>query len=424
MLIEFKVSNFRSIGEEQTLSLVPASNQKDFLKNIIENGKNSSLNVIAVYGANGSGKTNILRALAVFCYLIERSAKLASTDVLIYDPFLLREGWSDKPTFFEIIFSINELRYRYGFVYNEKRILKEWLYRKNLGREVKVFERESDIIDTSSSLKANSNIIDAAIEATGNNALFLSKLDTFNIEEVNDIFQFFNSCVHIDGMITDHFRNLNATWNNESIKNSVKNHLRRLKLGLVDIEVKAEEESSNNYPTKKEKYKIFSKHILYDREGKPTKRHITWEFLKRESSGSIKALELSSPLVVVLKVGGILVIDEIEAQMHPLLTIDTINLFLNKKTNPNNAQLIFSTHDTNLLSYASLRRDQIYFAEKNEWESTEIYSLSDFVYIDQLSGKEMKERPDTDKEKRYIEGRYGAIPVLGSMSKLKSNKNG
>jgi hypothetical protein len=118
--------------------------------------------------------------------------------------------------------------------------------------------------------------------------------------------------------------------------------------------------------------------------------------------------------------GGVLIIDEIEAKMHPKMTLDTIDLFLNKETNPHNAQLIFATHDTNLLTYSRLRRDQIYFAQKNKWESTEIYSLSDFVYIGSNDPAKLeKERPDTDKEKRYIEGRYGAIPMLGNIAELK-----
>ncbi len=98
------------------------------------------------------------------------------------------------------------------------------------------------------------------------------------------------------------------------------------------------------------------------------------------------------------------------------MTLDIINLFLNEKINKHRAQLIFTTHDTNLLSYAKLRRDQIYFAEKNSWESTEIYSLSDFKYLNDLDGSTSNERPDTDKEKRYIEGRYGAVPLLGKFS--------
>ncbi|MDP2113110.1 MAG: AAA family ATPase, partial [Bacteroidota bacterium] len=121
--------------------------------------------------------------------------------------------------------------------------------------------------------------------------------------------------------------------------------------------------------------------------------------------------------------GGVLIIDEIEAKLHPVMTLNTIDVFLDKDSNPNNAQLIFATHDTNLLSYSKLRRDQICFAEKNKWESTEIYSLSDFVYFGDKNGefKTEKERPDTDKEKRYFEGRYGAIPALGNFQKFIRN---
>jgi len=108
------------------------------------------------------------------------------------------------------------------------------------------------------------------------------------------------------------------------------------------------------------------------------------------------------------------------------MTLHTINMFLDKEININNAQLIFATHDTNLLSYASLRRDQIYFCEKNEWESTEFYSLSDFVYLDKNGAnlKSTKERPDTDKEKRYFEGRYGAVPILGNFNPVGVSSNG
>lgn len=133
-------------------------------------------------------------------------------------------------------------------------------------------------------------------------------------------------------------------------------------------------------------------------------------------------MQLSGPILWTLANGGVLIIDEIEAKLHPIMTLNTIEAFLNKESNPNNAQLIFATHDTNLLSYAKLRRDQICFAEKNKYESTEIYALSDFIYFDKNNdSKSEKERPDTDKEKRYFEGRYGAIPVLGEFQTFLRN---
>ncbi|GGE47952.1 hypothetical protein EV200_104160 [Pedobacter psychrotolerans] len=422
MLLEFKVANFRSIGEEQVLSLVPSENQKEYFQNILTEGNYSALNLISIYGANGSGKSNVLKAISVFLYKIKSSSKFSSTQSLIFDPFILREGWKLKPTTFEITFILNDSRYRYGFTYNKTTILKEWLFRKKIGREVNVFQREGEIIDPSSSLKGNAKLIDAAVEGTKDNALFLSSLDALNIEEATEIFEFFQKFLSLDGTNTTPLRDDKARWENEKIKSLVTSQIKRLNLGIVDIEAREEfdEENSEAVPN----FKIMAKHRYYDPTGEPTKRRMSWDFYKRESSGSKKVLELSAPILAILQTGGVLSIDEIEANMHPLLTLDTINLFLNKETNPRNAQLIFTTHDTNLLSYSKLRRDQIYFAEKNNWESTELYSLSDFVYMEANGDKIGKERPDSDKEKRYIEGRYGAIPVFGRLDAQEVEHNG
>ena len=122
-------------------------------------------------------------------------------------------------------------------------------------------------------------------------------------------------------------------------------------------------------------------------------------------------------MVKSLKTGGVLIIDEVEAFMHPIMTLTLIELFMNPESNPNRTQLIFSTHDTNLLNYLKLRRDQVYFMEKNKWESSELFSLSDFKHRN-AEGEELSERWDSDKEKRYIEGRYGAIPFLGGFKQF------
>lgn len=349
MLIDFRVSNFRSIGEEQILSLIPATDQEEYQENIFREGKIEALNVIAIYGANASGKSNLLRALKVFRSIIQGSIKHPPTELLEYDPFFLRDGWEQKPTTFEITVTIEKIRYRYGFSYDRSEIAMEWLFRKTTGREVTIFKRQGEIIDPTSSLKGNAKIIDGAIEATRENSLFLSALDLFNIPEADTILKSLSALLVVDGSM------------------------------------------SRNDP-------------------------------ERGSGGSMKVPELSDPVTLSLEAGGILIVDDIGAGMHPLLRLATINLFLNKETNPRNAQLIFSTHDTTLLSYARLRRDQIYFAEKNSWQSTDIYSLSDFIYVDETSGSETKERPDTDKEKRYLEGRYGAVPRF-FVNKMPSGPN-
>lgn len=430
MLIEFKVSNYRSIGDEQILSLIPDKKKGDADDNIIFNGKHKALNAVAVYGANASGKSNLLLSMSLFDKLVHLSARSSSTSPLPYDPFLLRKGWERKPTKFEVTFIINKVKYRYGLTFYQEKIATEWLYRKALGREVYLFLREDDIIDTSSGFKGNKKILDAAIEATRPNALFLSTCDMFNIEEAKTIFQWFKRFYMIDGLNTETV-NINTVilWEkNKEYRKKINNYMTKLGLSLVEIDIITRDFDAAELPSslsdnerKKfikrlsgaKSFTINAKHKVYASDGKETNNSLSWDFEERESAGTNQALHLSGPILWILSSGGVLIIDEIDAKLHPIMTMETINLFLDKETNPNNAQLIFATHDTNLLSYSNLRRDQIYFAEKNKWESTEIYSLSDFVYIDNS-----KERPDTDKEKRYFEGRYGAIPVLANFHSL------
>lgn len=432
MLLEFKVSNYRSIGEEQTISLMPAPKQKDHLQNIITKGKHLALNAVSLYGPNGGGKSNVLKSMSLLDRLVNVSARISSTTRLPYDPFLLREGWSDKPTTFEISFVIDDDRYRYGLAFNASEIEKEWLFRKSVGREVILFEREGDIIDVSSGYGGSKKIIDAAIEATRTNALFLSTCDILNVEIAKSIMQWFRHFNMIDGLNTD-IEEIKTVelWQSDDYREKIKSYLSSLSLNIVDVDVTTKEFEESELPDDMPKnvkaqlartlkgsqsYAVFAKHRVYDAEKNPTTKTHTWKWEERESSGAKKAFRLSGPVLWALANGGVLIIDEIEAKLHPILTLNTIDAFLNKESNPNDAQLIFATHDTNLLSYLKLRRDQICFTEKNEWESTEIYSLSDFVYLEEKNGefKSEKERPDTDKEKRYFEGRYGAIPALGS----------
>lgn len=436
MLLEFKVFNYRSIGDEQIMSLIPAPKQKDHLQNIINKGRYQALNAISLYGPNGGGKSNILKAMSLLGGLVHISARTSSTTRLPYDPFLLREGWEDKPTGFEISFVIEENRYRYGLEFTSTEIKKEWLFRKSTGREVSLFEREGEIIDVSSGYNGSKKIIDAAIEATRINSLFLSTCDILNVEEAKRIMQWFRHFSMIDGLNTE-FEEIQTVglWEDKEYREKIKQYLASLSLNIVDVDVTTKDFEESELPddmpksmksqlTKtlkgKQSYTVFAKHRIYDYNALPTGKTHSWKWEDRESSGAKKAFQLSGPVLWALANGGVLIIDEIEAKLHPVMTLNTIDVFLDKDSNPNNAQLIFATHDTNLLSYSKLRRDQICFAEKNKWESTEIYSLSDFVYFGEKNGefKSEKERPDTDKEKRYFEGRYGAIPALGNFQKF------
>lgn len=432
MLLEFRVTNFRSIGEEQVLSLLPTNGQKEYNENIISDGKYTSLNAVAIYGANGGGKSNLLRGIDVMRRIILRSAQASSTSKLPYDPFLLRDGFDGIDTSFEIIFVIDNSRYRYGFSYNQDKISEEWLFRKVVGRETKLFERVDDVIDVSSGFKSSGRIIDLAVETTRDNTLFLSMCDMLNVEEAKIIFSWLAKLDIINGQ---HSRlregQTAALLLTQDYAEIIKDYLKSVCLNIQNIEVETtdleqlDERSKRNYLLRMANRggvvpaKVLAHHTIYDIHSNPTDRTQAWDWDERESSGSQKAMHLSGPILWALVNGGILIVDEIEAFLHPIMTLNTIETFMDPKSNPKKAQIIFATHDTNLLSYAKLRRDQIYFAEKNKWESTELFSLSDFKYYGERNGQTISEseRPDVDKEKRYIEGRYGAIPTLGEFNK-------
>lgn len=420
MLIEFRASNYRSIGDEQILSMVPSMNQKEYPENILTQGKYNSLIALSIYGANGSGKSNLVNAFVAMVYMVTFSHQLPSTSVLPYDPFLLREGFPGMGTTFEVTFLINEIRYRYGFTYDKNTIRKEWLMRKSVGREVNLFSREGNTIDVTAGLKGNSKNISAAIDATKENGLFLSALDTLNIEEAKEIIRWFGNIKAISGLHPELYKMQTVSMLQNPLEADViKDYLGSLCLNISDVGLRKRENGVGNMNFLNfSNYVVTASHQFYDAEKKPTENKVVWDWETHESSGSTKAMNLSGAMVSSLKTGGIIVIDEIEAFMHPIMTLKTIELFLDKETNQKNAQIIFATHDTNLLTSARLRRDQIYFAEKNDWESTEIYSLSDFKYITDRDGEVLseRERPDADKEGRYIEGRYGAIPLLGNMN--------
>lgn len=424
MLVEFSVSNYRSIGDKQTLSLTPAPKQKEYPNNVIVEGPFAALNAIAIYGSNASGKSNLLRCISMMDEIVHISSRTSSTTKLPFDPFALKEGYVDKPTEFEIVFVKDEKRYRYGFSYTQPSIMREWLYRKNVGREVLLFLREGDVIDVRSGFQGSKKLIDTAVEATRDNALFLSQCDSLNVEEAVSIMAWFDTLHIINGLYTEkHEVSTVELWQQMPYREKINQYMSTIAMDIqgIDISIKKVDESDlpSGIPAqlrdKISKYNVQSFHHTYSKDNNPKREFLSWDFYKHESEGSQKALQLSGPVLKALMNGEILVIDEMEAKLHPIITLNIIDMFLDPNCNPKHAQLIFATHDTNLLGYSKLRRDQIYFTEKNKWESTELFSLSDFVYFNEKNGEiiEEKERKDTDKEKRYLEGRYGAIPFLG-----------
>lgn len=415
MIIEFRIDNYKSIGEEQIMCLKPARDIANFPENVFAQSGEAALNVIALYGGNSSGKSNFLEALSVMDYMVSMSARFNSISTLPYLPFELKDDLLTKPTKMEVVLSTEGSVYKYGFLFNHTAILKEWLFLKQANEYIPLFMREGDVVDVEEKFSDKQIIVDSAIASTKDNCLFLSMADSFNLDHAKAVMSCFNKLNVIDELETESQRNTTAYMVRSNYKSEIEKYMASLGVNLAGLKFKFEDKNDSSTSISVGKMLIEAVHQTYNSDGTKAKGTRIWAF-KHESAGTKKSLELSGPIVWALKNGGTLVVDEIEASLHPVLTLTIIEMFLNSETNPKQAQLIFATHDTNLLSYSNLRSDQIYFAEKNNWECTQIFSLSDFIFFKD----ELKERviAKNERERKYIEGRFGAIPVLGDFRKF------
>ncbi len=427
MLIEFSVGNYRSFKEPVTFSMV-AANLVAKYKNLDENNVFAAdkdlrlLKSAAIYGANASGKSNLARALSFMKqFMINSSKETQSTDEIGVEPFRLNTETEGKPSYFELVFLMDGIKYRYGFEATRERVTSEWLFYVPKVRETKLFERDFDTIRPSKNYDA-----DGIQQRTRSNALFLSVSAQFNVELAERILEWLTDNLNIISGLHDRlYRDytVKCFTNNEN-RSDIVNLIKNLDLGISEIQVDQEDFPVDSLPDeipdelKKMIVKagvkatsIGTEHRKFDSEGN-YKYLEKFDLVRHESQGTQKVFALAGPLITALKKGEVLIIDEFDARLHPLISLAILEMFNSQETNSNNAQLIFITHDTNLLSNKIFRRDQIWFTEKNRYGATDLYSLAEY-----------KIRNDATFESNYIKGRYGAIPYLGNLKHL-INSNG
>lgn len=420
MILEFTVENYRSFYGKKTLVLEADKALKECSDmNLFEYNKHTLLRSLALYGANSSGKSNLVSAMHTMARCVLLSVKLNDNEELEYDPFLLLKG-NDSPTMFEIVFLKGDYYYRYGFRYNLERIVDEWLFRKTTPRskEQMLFVRNEEGIFVD-----EGNFPEGAgyEEKTNDNRLFLSLCQQLGGEISRQVISWFQSDFNvISGLNNQQYRSYSKLFFHKKEQYSVDalEFFQKLRLGFNSILTHEEEPNiPSDLPTElramfqkemqgKKSIELDSVHNVYSEKGKVIGT-INFSFEDRESSGTNKLFDLSGPIFETLYSGAVLVVDELDAKMHPLISQYIIELFNNPETNPKNAQLIFTTHDTHLLSQKILRRDQIWFTEKDAKEQTDLYSLMDIVLPDGT-----KPRNDANYERNYIAGRYGAIPYI------------
>lgn len=422
MLLEFRVKNFLSIKDEVCLDL-RATSITDFGKtNLIQTERYNVLKGAVIYGANSSGKSNLIKAMSTMRRIVFQSFEKSSTSDLNIEPFLLDTVSENEPSFFEVTFLLNTIKYRYGFELTNFEVKAEWLMEAKKIAEKYLFVRENDGIDVNPQYKEAKDLE----EKTRDNALFLAVIDQFNGKLASQIMKWFNNFITISGL--SHERYKAVTF--QMLEKKEKKHLLQsfydnLDLGFNSVEVKKKEFNTNDIPEDMPEHIV--KQLVTDLEGKKIvdvktmhkKRNpednsfidVEFDMRSQESSGTNKVFNISGPIFDVLTDGGVLVIDELDASLHPLLTLSITRLFNSTEHNPKSAQLIFSTHDTNLFSYGKFRRDQIYFIEKDNNFSSDLYSL-----VEYKGDGGITVRKDRKFEKDYIQGRYGAIPFIGNVS--------
>lgn len=398
MLVNFTFKNFRSFKNEMTLSMEAASIQ-ELSEAVVESCGEDLLPVAVMYGANSSGKSNVLKALKAMRDVLLNSVKLNPKDRLEAEPFSLDMTSGEEPTSFEIQFTLNGSKFRYGFDYTTEAIIAEWLYEKRSGeREFELFLRSGNEFRISKTRFAEGMGKQAA---TPDNRLFVSLVAQLNGKVSQSILDWFSNIEYMSGMDGKGYagKTLEMLFMNKNGSAEIKHFFDEANLGFMDIDVKLDN-------AEEVKMRAETVHWLYDEKGN-RKGVRNFPTDKMESEGTKKIIEIAGPIFDAILHGKILIVDELDAKLHPFLTRKIIGLFMNKEFNKTGAQLIFATHDTNLLNIQYLRRDQIWFTEKDKSDSTDLYSLVEFR---DDSGN--KVRNDRNIEKDYINGRYGAIPFM------------
>lgn len=420
MLINFTVGNYRSFKNEKTLSMEAAS-IKEHQDAVISVDKYKLLPLAVLYGANSSGKSNVLSAFSVMKHVVVNSVKLNPDEEIVpFFPFMLDTKSFGLPTSFEVGFLIGTTYYRYGFEYNEKIIATEWLYERLPGeKEYNLFLRSGSAYKVSPTRFAEGK---GKETNTSDNRLFLSLVAQLRGQKSVKIIEWFSNINFISGLDNSGYESFTKQMIQYRLEGFLPafNFFQKLQLGFKDIKVK-ETEMSNDFkkalagvPLDVQKKMLQERntelrtiHEVFDENGNVTRLDEFSEEMM-ESEGTKKVIELSGPLFDTLLNGKILLVDELDAKLHPILTRNIIMLFNDPQQNKKGAQLIFATHDTNLLNINYVRRDQVWFTEKDPQESTDLYSLVEFK-----DEEGIKVRKDRSLAKDYINGRFGAIPFIG-----------
>ena len=414
MLVEFRAQNFRSLRDEQVLSLVASSDKSQLDTHALETGLKAAPHVLksaVVYGANASGKSNLIKALQYMRGVVLESASLQPGQTFErLQPFRLDATSAAEATAFEVTFLLEGVRYQYGFSMTQQRIVSESLLVYKAFKPQRWFDRRydaetgKDVYEFGTGLKGAKNLWEGA---TRPNALFLSMAVQLNSESLRPVFDWFANRLVIfneQAQLSPQFSV--QMLKQESQRKAICDFLRAADISIADIEVTTKQTMVHTFNfdlvTGKREESVGEQAVDDVKIHHVTDSGRAIFDLSDESSGTRNLLFLAGPILDILSKGLTLVVDELDTSLHTLLVQALVRMFHRPDANTGNAQLIFTTHDTSLLdAYGLFRRDQIWFVEKKPDQSSELFSLMEF-----------SPRKKEALERGYLQGRYGALPLL------------
>lgn len=458
MLIQFTIQNFLSFRDEITFSLIGVDSEKQHTDHLTKNATtegHSLIPIAAIYGANAAGKSNFIKAISFVKKLVLEGTQ--SSQIIPVYPFKL-DNYYQKPSKFELIFTYQDIQYSYGFRLNSKQIIEEWLYGTPLAQEEEImyFERETETskdqqttVEYGLFFQENNKdrlpFLNFIAEGTRPNQLLLTEAIDRNVKELLPVFNWFKTRLNVITAESD-FAGLEIMIDNDEIfTDFLDQFLKSAGAGIDSIVTeKVELDFERHFPeipkfirddirqdlenldhnsviivknsekrhlmlSKNEKNILFITDLKIKHRGE--NNNLVDFSLEEESDGTQRLINLIPSLFALQRdADQVVFIDELDRRLHPLLTQRFIEAFLRLR-NPKN-QLIFTTHDTNLLDLQLLRRDEIWFVEKNHQGVSTAYSLVEF-----------KMRSDLKIEKGYLNGRFGSIPFFGDLESLGWTKN-
>jgi len=414
MVLEIRLANFFSIKDEVVLDLRAANintqKAKVLKNNIFDINKTKVLKTVAIYGANASGKSNIIKTIRFCNAMIFESHLHNENTIYKFQPFKF-QGYNNKPSTYFIRFISNNIEYEYSFSLTQTKIISESLYFYPQGRIKKVFTRDERKGKAKKEKYSFGSVIrrpmDVA-ENTSDKTLYISRASQMDRIIAKEIFKYFSDNF-ILGYLGNRPIDLLFTQNKDTL-------IQALKIAdsdIVDIKIKKEKRQGKNLSfnltnnqasvedIEKEHFKITTFHNSYP--------NVPFDFENEESDGTKKLFFIMLTIIDIIKNNKVLLIDEIGESLHTNIVEYILSLFNHSKS----AQLIFTTHNTKLLDLNKLRKDQIYFTNKNDKGATDLYSLYDYNDF----------RDTMDAEKAYLQGRFDAVPFIDSIENLKSVLN-